>query len=322
MKRNWLQPAVVVLTTLAILAPAPAAAAKAKAKAKAGGSSKAAAAEPAGPAYVGVISLDATSGRVLFEDKADAPGHPASTLKLMDLLIILEKIEAGTLKLNDTVTVTAESSTIGGSQVYLKEHETFIVDEMLYALMIQSANDAATALAIHVAGSKDAFVGMMNKRAQELGMASTVFRSVHGLPPGKGQEPDVTTARDMSKLCLEVLKHKDALRYTSTRERPFRPNAKEPFIMRTHNHLLGSFEGCDGLKTGYYREAGFTIACTAERNGKRVLAVVMGSPTRPVRDAKACELMAQGLLAIPDAPPAAVPAAAPSELSPAAAVKK
>ena len=107
-----------------------------------------------------------------------------------------------------------------------------------------------------------------------------------------------------------MLKHKDTLRYTSTRERNFRPEAQKPFVMRTHNHLLGSFEGCDGLKTGYYREAGFSIAATAQRNGLRAIAVVMGSPKKEVRDAKAKELLSLGLsrLAEKQSPAASAPA--------------
>jgi len=253
--------------------------------------------------YVGAIVLDAASGRTLFEDRAEAQGYPASVLKLMNLLIILEKLESKALKLSDPVTVTAEASRIGGSQVYLKEKEVFPVEDLLYALMVQSANDVATALAIHIAGSKDAFVELMNRRAQELGMKSTKFHSVHGLPPGKGQEPDVTTPRDLALLCVELLKHPEALKYTSTRERPFRTNAKEPFIMRTHNGLLGSVEGCDGLKTGFFSAAGYSIAATAKRGDKRVLTIILGSPTKKGRDAKARELIAKGFSDLA-APPA------------------
>jgi D-alanyl-D-alanine carboxypeptidase (penicillin-binding protein 5/6) len=253
--------------------------------------------------YVGAIVLDTAGGRTLFEDRAEARGYPASVLKLMNLLIILEKLESKALKLSDTVNVTAEASRIGGSQVYLKEKEVFTVEDLLYALMVQSANDVAAALAIHIAGSKDGFVELMNRRAQELGMKSTKFCSVHGLPPGKGQEPDVTTPRDMALLCLELLKHPESLKYTSTRERPFRTNAKEPFIMRTHNGLLGTVEGCDGLKTGYFSAAGYSIAATAKRGDKRVLAVILGSTTKKGRDAKARELIAKGFSELA-APPA------------------
>jgi len=253
--------------------------------------------------YLGAIVVDASTGKVLFEDQADAKGYPASTLKLMDLLIILEKIEQRQLSLQDQVPVSAKAAKTGGSQVWLAEKESFTLEEMLYALMVQSANDAAVALAEKVAGSTDAFVELMNKRAKQLGMNNTVFHSVHGLPPGAGQEHDVTTARDFSLLCRELLKHKDTLRYTSTRERPFRPNvANKTVIMRTHNHLLGHVEGCDGLKTGYIAQAGFSIAITASRNGQRVIVVVLDSADRKVRDAKAAELVAKGFAALTAAP--------------------
>jgi len=205
---------------------------------------------------LGAIVVDNATGKALFEDRADANGYPASMLKLMDLLIILEKIEQKQLTLQDPVIVSAKASHIGGSRVWLAEKETFTIDDMLYALMIQSANDVAVALAEKVAGSTEAFVELMNKRAQELGMTHTVFHSVHGLPPGAGQEHDITTARDFALLSRELLKHKDALRYTSTVERPFRPDDKKHMVMmRNHDHLLGQVEGVDGLKTGYFTEA-------------------------------------------------------------------
>ena len=256
--------------------------------------------------YRGAIVVDAASGKVLFEENADAKGYPASVLKLMDLLIILERVEHRQLSLQDQVPVSAKASKTGGSQVWLAEHESFTLDDMLYALIVQSANDAAVALAEKVAGSTDGFLELMNKRAQELGMTSTVFHSVHGLPPDPGQQHDITSARDFALLCREVLKHRDALRYTSTRERPFRPDAgKKTVTMRTHNHLLGHIEGLDGLKTGYITEAGYSIAVTAKRNGQRVIAVVLGSADRKVRDKKAAELLAKGFLALPPPPPPA-----------------
>ncbi len=249
--------------------------------------------------YMGAIVIDADSGQILIADNPDAKAYPASVLKLMDLLIILDKIKAGNLTLQDKVLVTAEASKIGGSQVFLKENETFTVDEMLYALMVQSANDAATALAIHVAGSKDGFVELMNQRAQALGMKSTQFHSIHGLPPGAGQQPDITTPRDLARLARELLNYPDTLRYTSTRKRGFR---NDTFTMETHNHLMGSVEGCDGMKTGYYRAAGYSIVATALRGNNRVIAVVMGSPNRKTRDIKTTELLTKGFMVMPKKP--------------------
>jgi D-alanyl-D-alanine carboxypeptidase (penicillin-binding protein 5/6) len=267
--------------------------------------------------YLGAIVVDAATGRVLVEDQPDAKGYPASVLKLMDLLIILERIEQRQLSFQDQVTVSAKAAKTGGSQVWLAEKEVFTVDELLYALMVQSANDSAVALAEKVAGTTDSFVELMNQRANQIGMANTQFHSVHGLPPGAGQQPDVTTARDLSVLCRELLKHQDTLRYTSTREREFRPNAgNKTVVMRTHNHLMGQFEGCDGFKTGYFTQAGFSIAATAARNGQRVIAVVLGSTERKVRDAKAADLLAKGFVALQSAPKTAGVTPAPATVAP------
>ena len=257
--------------------------------------------------YLGAIVVDAATGKVLFEDRADAKGYPASMLKLIDLLIILEKIQQRQLSLQDQVPVSAKASKTGGSQVWLAEKESFTVDEMLYALMVQSANDAAVALAEKVAGSTEAFVELMNQKARQLGMTSTVFRSVHGLPPATGQDHDVTTARDFALVCRALLKYPDTLRYTATRERPFRPDAgKKTVILRTHNHLLSRVQGCDGLKTGYITASGYSIAATAARNSQRVIAIVLDSIDLKTRDAKAAELLNKGLAALA-APPAGAP---------------
>jgi serine-type D-Ala-D-Ala carboxypeptidase (penicillin-binding protein 5/6) len=254
--------------------------------------------------YTGAIVVDVSTGKTIIEDGADKPVYPASVVKLMDLLLILERIERGELSLDDSVRVDAEAARMGGSQVYLKEGEVFSLDEMLFALSIKSANDVAVALATHVAGSKAGFVKLMNRRAAELGMEATRFASVHGLPPEVGQKPDVTTARDIARLSLEVVKHPKALAYTSTREKWFRNNT---FQMVSHNRLLGNVAGCDGLKTGYFRAGGFSVAATAERKGRRIVAVVMGCKSRPERDAVAQELLVRGFAMLPSLPDAATP---------------
>jgi len=249
--------------------------------------------------YLGAIVVDADTGQILFADNPDVKGYPASVLKLMDLLIILEKINSGAMRLDEKITISAEVSKIGGSQVYLKENEIFTVDELLYALMIQSANDAATALAIQAAGSKEGFVALMNQKAKDLGLKSTEFHSIHGLPPAKDQLPDITTTRDLARLARELLKYPDSLRYTSTKEHGFRDNK---FIMRNHNRLLASFPGCDGFKTGYFSKAGYSIVATAKRENNRVIAVILGSTLKKIRDNKAAELLAKGFTLMPQKP--------------------
>lgn len=249
--------------------------------------------------YIGAIVVDGNSGRILFQDHADTKAYPASTLKLMDLLIVLEKLERKELTLQDPVPVSAKASVAGGSQVWLAEKEVFPLEDMLYALMIQSANDAATAIAEKVGGSTEGFVQLMNQKAQAIGMSNTRFNSVHGLPPARGQEDDVTTARDMAKLCMQLVKRPETFNYTSAKERNFRTNnPKRMVVMRTHNHLLSRVNGCDGLKTGYIAKAGFSIAVTAARNGQRVVVVVLGSPDLKTRDARASELVEKGFAAL------------------------
>lgn len=249
--------------------------------------------------YVSALVVDADSGKVLFEDHAATVVYPASVLKLMDLLVILEQIEQGRVKLDEMVQITKEAAQMGGSQVYLDPKEQFPVKDLIYALAVQSANDAAVALATHVAGSVEGFVALMNKRAEELGMKDTHFYSVHGLPPSMGQKADQTTARDLSLLGLALAERPEIFEYTGTKERPMREGK---FVMRNHNHLLGRVNGCDGFKTGYFQAAGFSIVATAKRGGVRIIAIVMGSKDRKVRDAKAEELLAKGFALVPPKP--------------------
>ena len=268
------------------------------------GSGRARIPDRTGTPYLGAIVVNAETGEVVFEDNADATCYPASIIKLMDLLLIEEKIQQNTLKLSDNVPVTAEAARTGGSEVWLKEKEVFPFEELLYALIVQSANDAAVALAIHIAGSTESFVGTMQGKADALGMKQTKFHTVHGLPPAKGQEPDVSSPRDLVMLARELLKYPDALRYTSTQARGFRNGAME---MRSHNHLLGSVDGCDGLKTGYFKLGGYSIVATAKRGGTRFIAVVVGSKEKKIRDAKARELLSKAFAKAPPKP-AATPA--------------
>ena len=251
--------------------------------------------------YVSAIVVDADSGEPLFMKNPVEPAYPASVLKLMDLYVVLDLVQQGKISLTDIVTTSAAASNMGGSQVYLKEGEQFTIDDLLFALMIQSANDAAVALAEHCAGSREAFVALMNAKARELGMKNTTFHSVHGLPPAEGQLPDVTTARDLATLCRAIVKLPEALKYTSVAERGFR---NDTFTMQTHNGLLKRVRGCDGLKTGYFRVAGYSIAATAQRDGRRVIAIVLGSQTKQTRDSHAAQLIETGFQNLSPANPA------------------
>ena len=245
--------------------------------------------------YLGAIVIDATTGRVLFEDQADAKGYPASVLKLMLMLITMEQMDAGKLTLKDRVTVSANAVTDEGASLDLREGESFPLEDMCYALMIHSANDVAVAVAEKLGGSVQGYLEIINRRARELGMSSSEFHSPNGLGPKPGQPYDVTTARDLSLLAREVIKHPEALRFTSAMEAVFRPaGGKRKVVMKTHNYLLDELKGCDGLKTGYIGAAGYCIAATAKRKDERVIAVILGATSEESRNKIAKRLIEQG----------------------------
>lgn len=253
-----------------------------------------------GATYNGTICVDATTGAVLSESKADWPGHPASVTKLMTMLLVLEDIQAGKTSLYTPITITKASVGTGGSMVWLAAGETFTAEALLYALMLQSANDAAVALAINRAGSVPAFVTRMNMRAAELGMTRTRFVTPNGLTYGSGPH-DTTSARDLARLSVVLCKMPAALKFTAAKTYTFRPGPKSVNLVN-HNRLLSSFKGCDGLKTGWTVAADASMITTAREGEARVIAVVLGcdSPqgakaAQRIRDQMATRLMAQGL---------------------------
>lgn len=269
--------------------------------------------------YKGAIVMDAATGAILHEENADAVSPPASVAKLMTFLIVHDALAAGKIQLSTPITATVADQSMGGTQVNLAAGETFPVEELLYALMIESANDAAHSF-VQIAGGREAFVARMNARAQALGMKNTVFRTPHGLPAAsrKDSDGDLTSPRDLALLARELVSHTDVLRYSSVRVRPFGAGVRPvPLGMRNHNKLLGSVEGCDGLKTGYTKTAGFCLVATAQRGAKRVIVVVMGSPDAKTRDAHVKKLIEEGFAKIPgDSVFSAVTAVSPVEVTP------
>lgn len=275
--------------------------------------------------YKGAIVVDAATGNALVEENADIVSPPASMTKLMTFAVLWDKLASGALTLSTPVNIDASDSKIGGTQVYLDPRETFPVEELIYAMMIQSANDAAHALARVSGGSVPGFVELMNAKARELGMTHTTFRSPHGLPPRSRRldESDLTTPRDFAILCRYLVTKTDVLKYTSVKNRDFAPNRpKGPQHMENHNKLLGRVAGVDGLKTGYTEGAGYCLSATAERNGRRVIVVIMGAfgpngqkDLGRSRDVKTIELLEKGFAALP-ANPAANAATLPPGPSP------
>lgn len=216
------------------------------------------------------ILLDGSSGEVLFEQDSDLQCYPASVTKIMTMVLILEAVEDGRISLEDKVTVSDAAASMGGSQVYLYPGEVRTVDEMLVAIAVGSGNDAAYAMAEFVGGTYDNFISMMNDKAKELGMNGSHFMNPHGLH----DENHYTTAADLGKLAYHALSVPYFLDYTSIYEYEFRTS---PLLtLWNTNRLLKWYEGTDGMKTGYTEQAGRNLVATVERDGMRLISVVLG----------------------------------------------
>jgi D-alanyl-D-alanine carboxypeptidase (penicillin-binding protein 5/6) len=226
--------------------------------------------------------------------------------KLMTYAVLCDYMKEGAISLDTPVTVTREDAKVAdigdSTKVWLRQGEVFPVDELIYAMMIQSANDAAYALAHKAGGTVSAFVARMNVKARELGMTHSTFRSPNGFPPPSRRisEGDLTTPRDFAVLCRYLVLNTDVLRYTSVKTRSFGSGVRlKPVIMTNHNHLLGKIEGVDGLKTGFTSGAGFCLSATVLRGGHRIIVVTMDSPDARTRDLNVRELMDDAFIKFP-----------------------
>lgn len=236
------------------------------------------------------ILVEESTGKVIFEKNADEQLHPASMTKIMSLILIMEAIENNKISLNDDVVISKESSSMGGSQVYVNEGETYKVDELLKGVSIASANDAVVALAEKVAGSKEKFVNNMNEKANLLGLKNTHFVNPHGLDDNE----HYSSARDMSIMARELLKHKEILNYTSKYEDYFKKKDGSSIWLVNTNKLVKFYEGMDGLKTGYTSSAGYCLTATASRNNIRFVSVVMGEESIENRSEDTLKLLNYG----------------------------
>jgi D-alanyl-D-alanine carboxypeptidase (penicillin-binding protein 5/6) len=263
----------------------------------------------------GQICIDADTGKILSGRNANVRHPPASVTKLMTLFLVLDAVRDGTVALTTPVEASLRAQNMGGTQVHLAAGEINTVDDLLYALMLQSANDAAVALAEKISGSVEVFVDAMNAKARELGLENTKFSTPHGLPISKkeraaGKLPDMTTAADLAKLSRALIKtYPRVFRYSAAKTKMFREFriGVKPLPMGNHNALLKLFPGCDGLKTGW-TNAGASIVTTASRGNRRVIAVVLGGivpgaqkgsvdakASQRERNQRAAELMFDGL---------------------------
>jgi D-alanyl-D-alanine carboxypeptidase (penicillin-binding protein 5/6) len=246
---------------------------------------------PDGP-YVSALLIDYDSGRVLFAKDPTDLRPPASMVKMMTALLAFEALERGEVHLDDQIVISAAASRTGGSGVSLKAGEKLPFEDLLKAMLVASANGASVAIADAIAGGQPAMILRMNARAKELGMTETTYRTVNGLPPSRGKgKPDMTSANDLAILARKLLEQHDVLRYSAHAAVPIRNGT---VVLRNTNHLVGHMDGADGLKTGYFRRAGFNLTATASRDGMRLIAVVLGCPTLQSRFRLAQELLEWG----------------------------
>ncbi|GAA0084991.1 D-alanyl-D-alanine carboxypeptidase family protein [Clostridium sp. CTA-7] len=236
------------------------------------------------------LLIEPTTGKMLYEKNIDEKFAPASVTKIMTMLLTMEAIDSGKISLSDKVTCSENAKKMGGSTMLLDTGEIRTVEELLKGVAIASGNDAAVALAEYLGGTESAFIDMMNKRAKELGMNNTTFKNCNGLPI----EGHLSTARDISIMSMELLKHPTILKYSGIYMETISEGRKSPIELVNHNKLVRFFEGCDGLKTGYTEEAKYCISATATRNGVRMLSVIMGAPTYKVRNRDAGMLLNHG----------------------------
>ena len=238
---------------------------------------------------ISAVLMEAETGRILYEQNADESLPPASVTKVMTLLLVMEALEKGNIALDQMLTTSENAASMGGSQIFLEVGEQMSVEDLLKSVIISSANDAAVVLAEAIAGSEESFVAMMNYRAAELGMKNTHFENTNGLDDTVTNH--VTSARDIAIMSRELISHPKILEYSSIWMDTVRNGE---FGLTNTNRLVRFYRGATGLKTGSTSKAKFCISATAKRDGMHLIAVIMGAPTRDIRNAEAAKLLDWG----------------------------
>lgn len=233
------------------------------------------------------ILMEPTTGEIIFEKNSHEKLHPASMTKMMSMLLIVEAIENKHLSWDEKITVSENASSMGGSQILLETGEEMSVRDLFKGVAIASGNDAVVALAEKIAGTKDAFVTMMNKKAKELNLNDTNFKNPHGLDDAN----HYSSAHDMAIIAKELTKHEVVFEYTSIYEDYLRKNTDREIWLVNTNKLVRFYDGADGMKTGYTKEAGYCLTATAKRNGMRMIAVVMGEEDSKTRNSEASTML-------------------------------
>lgn len=278
----------------AVKKPAPKSAPKAAVKKAA---PRRAAAPPAEPTSaplalpISTICVDAQTGIVISESNADIARPPASMIKLMLMLMVVEGVDAGKWTLETPITVTERAQGMGGTQILVKAGDVWPLEHLMQGVAVASANDGAMAVAEGLWGSEAEYLKAANLRAAELGMTKTRLNGVHGLPPDKGEDFDQSSARDMATLARHCVTHPKIMEWSNLRSYQLRP---ESAAHASTNKLLFRMKDCDGLKTGFIRAAGFCITATASRGGNRLISVVMGHPNKYERFNEAERLLEEG----------------------------
>lgn len=233
--------------------------------------------------------IEAETGQVLFEKNADRKLPPASMTKIMPLLIIMEKLEEGSISLTDQVTISRYAESMGGSQIFLAANTQVELEKLIKAVTIASGNDASVAIGEYIAGTYSNFIAMMNERAEELGMDSTNFSNSTGLPTTN----HYSTAHDISIMARELVKHSQVLHWASIwTETIDLPNRKAMLV--NTNSLINKYPSMDGLKTGHTQEAGYCLTATAKKGDVRLISVVMQGETLTAREEATTRLLDYG----------------------------
>ncbi|WP_249871918.1 D-alanyl-D-alanine carboxypeptidase family protein [Oceanobacillus saliphilus] len=233
------------------------------------------------------LLLEQDTGKIIFDKNAQEQLPPASMTKIMTLLLIMEALDQGKLKMDEIIRVSDRAASMGGSQIFLEAGEEMSVEDLLKGVAIASGNDASVALAERISGSEESFVNEMNEKVKELGLKNTKFQNTTGLPA----EDHYSTAYDMAIIANELLKYETITAYTSIYEDYLRKGQDNEFWLVNTNKLVRFYPDVDGLKTGYTNEAKYCLTATAKRNDMRVIAVVMGAESPKERNA-----MVSGLL--------------------------
>lgn len=236
------------------------------------------------------ILIEASTGKILYEKNSHDRYAPASMTKIMSMILIMEEIEKGALKWEEILTTSQHAASMGGSQIFLQPQEKMGVKDLFKAVAIGSANDATVVFAERISGTEEKFVEKMNKKAKALGLKDTNFKNAVGLDEAN----HYSSAYDMSVMAKELVKHEEIFKYTTIYEDYLRQNTDNKFWLVNTNKLIKTYDGADGLKTGYTKEAGYCLTATAYKNNMRLIGTIMGASESKSRNSNMATLLDYG----------------------------